>query len=42
MIVIEIRFVSGLKPEDPITENFLALLHNIQLPVGGVVPGNTF
>ena len=42
MIVIEIRFVSGLKPEDSIAENFLALRDNIQLPVGGVVPGNTF
>jgi hypothetical protein len=38
---IKVRFICGLETEDPVTENFLAQLDNIQPPVGGVVPRNT-
>jgi len=37
----KIRFVGGLETDDPVAENFLALLDNIHPPVGGVVPWNT-
>lgn len=42
MVNVKIGFVGGLETEDPVAENFLAHLDNIQPPVGGVVPWNTF
>ena len=38
---IEIGFVSSLKSEDPVTENLLTSLHNVQMPIGGIVEWNT-
>ena len=39
---VKIGFVTGLETEDPVTEDFLAPLYNIQPPVGGVVERDTF
>lgn len=38
---VKIRFIRGLEAEDPVTENFLTQLDNIQPPVGRVVPWDT-
>jgi len=38
---VKIRFVRGLEAEDPVTENFLTQLDDIQPPVGSVVPWDT-
>jgi len=39
---IKIGFVTGLETKKSVTENFLALLYNIQSPVGGVIEWDTF
>lgn len=42
MIDIEIGFVSGLKAEESVTEDFLAPLDNVQTPVSGITERNAF
>lgn len=39
---VKIGFVTCLETEDPVAENFLAPLYNIQMPVGGVEERDTF
>jgi hypothetical protein len=39
---IKIRLVACLETEEPITENFLALLNDIQSPIGGINEWNAF
>lgn len=39
---IKIRLVTSLETKDPVSENFLAPLYNVQPPVGGVIERDTF
>lgn len=38
---IEIRFVSNLKAKNPIAEDLLTSLYNVQTPVDGIIPRDT-
>ena len=41
MAEIQIGFVTGLKTEDPVTENLLASLYDVQTPIGAIIEWNT-
>lgn len=40
MVDVEIGFVSGLKCEDSVTEDFLASLYDVQAPISGIIERN--
>ena len=39
---VKIGLITGLETEDPVTENLLASLNDIQPPVCGVIEWDTF